>query len=80
MTDATTGGLVAVSPTLNGGVPEVQMLAAVALVSEVPPVAGNASIAGLAIVSLSKEYQIPISYIPFSAGAFFQTMPYYIGQ
>lgn len=80
MTDATVGGLVSVTPTLEGAKPHVTGLAMVALVSEVPPVAGNASVSGLVFVSLSKEYKVPITYIPFSAGAFFQTMPYYIGQ
>ena len=58
----------------------VAELAIVSVVSETPPKAGNALVAMLAIVSVDREYDIPIVYIPFSAGAFFQTMPYYIGQ
>lgn len=55
-------------------------LAIVSVVSETPPAAASALVAQLAIISVDREYEIPIIYIPFSAGAFFQTMPYYIGM
>lgn len=58
----------------------VSQVALYAVASETPPASGGAIINQLAIYSVSREYQIPISYIPFSAGAFFQTMPYYIGE
>ncbi len=58
----------------------VNQIALYAVVSEEPPIAGGAIINQIAIYSISMEYEIPISYIPFSAGQFMQTMPYYIGE
>lgn len=55
-------------------------MALISVVTEAPPKADGAILNQVAIISVSREYVIPIIYIPFSAGAFFQTMPYYIGQ
>ena len=64
------------------GVPEsrVPQFAAVAICSEVPPIAGGARALQFAIVTVSKEFTIPIVMTPLGCGAFMATMPYYIGK
>lgn len=79
MTDAATEQLAAVVPTRASNMDSpVYGLAAVAVCSEVPPVAGGARYMQAAIVTVSIEFVIPQVYVPQACGQFMQTMPYYI--
>lgn len=58
----------------------VEQVALIAVTLDGLPTAAEAIVQSIALVCVNVEYEIPISYIPFSAGQFMQTMPYYIGQ
>lgn len=80
MTDTQVNQLAIVAVTR--GVPQsnIYEFAAVAVCGEQPPVAGGARVLQFAMVTVSKEFYIPIIYVPLSLGAFMQTMPYYVGR
>lgn len=80
MTDGVVSQVTMVSPSAAIPDANVNTFAIVAVVSEIPPLAGGATINSFVIISVSREYTTPISYEPMSVGAFMQTMPYYIGQ
>lgn len=78
MTDGRLYQLAAVGAVLGEPEARVQQLAAVAVCSEVPPVAGGARIYQYAVQTVSVEFVIPQVYVPSGVGGFIQTMPYYI--
>lgn len=80
MTDARSPQIAAVAVTQDDAGARVPQFAAVAICSEVPPVAGGARLFQYAIVTVAKEFTIPVYFLPFGLGMFMATMPYYIGE
>lgn len=80
MTDARSPQFAAVAIAHENADAHLPQLAAVAVCSEVPPVAGGARLFQYALVTVSKEFTIPVYFLPFGLGQFMATMPYYIGE
>lgn len=78
MTDARLFQAATVAPVSAPSDAQIMQIAVVAVQKEIPPIAGGARIYQMAIVTVSKEFVIPVVFAPVACGQFMQTMPYYI--
>lgn len=80
MTDATVFQAAIVSPIRQPSDAAISQVVLIAVQKEVPPIAGGAEVRQLAIVTVSKEFVIPIIPTPISIGQFLATRPYWVGR